>query len=79
MKAYEASSTIAADPDAIWAILTDAPAYPEWGSGVQLLEGQIAPGAKLKVTSEVNPKRAYPVKASSPAARWHGPAASRWG
>ena len=62
MKSYEASATIAADPDAIWAILTDAPAYPEWGSGVQRLEGQIAPGAKLKVTSEVNPKRAYPVK-----------------
>jgi hypothetical protein len=62
MKSYEASSTIGADPDAIWAILTDAPAYPEWGSGVQRLEGTIAPGEKLKVTSEVNPKRAYPVK-----------------
>jgi hypothetical protein len=62
MKSYEAGSTIAAEPDAVWAILTDAPCYSEWDSGVVRLEGTIAPGAKLKVTSEVNPKRAYPVK-----------------
>jgi hypothetical protein len=62
MKFYEASSTIAAAPDAVWAILTDAPGYAEWDSGVQRLEGKIAPGEKLKVTSEVNPKRSYPVK-----------------
>jgi hypothetical protein len=62
MKFYEASSTIAADPDAIWAILIDAPAYSDWDSGVLALEGKVAPGEKLKVRSEVNPKRAYPVK-----------------
>ena len=62
MKHYEASSTIAAPPDAVWAILTDAPAYSDWSSGVVRLEGQVAPGEKLKVTSEVDPKRAYPVK-----------------
>jgi hypothetical protein len=62
MKSYEASSTIAAPPDAIWAILTDAPGYSDWNSGVVRLEGRLAPGEKLKVTSEVNPKRAYPVK-----------------
>ena len=64
MKHYEASSTIDADPAAIWAILTDAPAYSQWDSGVVKLEGRVAPGEKLKVTSEVNPKRAYPVKVS---------------
>jgi hypothetical protein len=62
MKSYEASSTIAAAPEAIWAILTDAPSYSQWDSGVQRLEGTIAPGERLKVTSEVNPKRAYRVK-----------------
>ena len=62
MKHYEASSTIAAPPDAVWAILADAPAYSDWDSGVVRLEGKIGPGEKLKVTSEVNPKRAYPVK-----------------
>jgi uncharacterized protein YndB with AHSA1/START domain len=62
MKSYEASSTIAAPPDAIWSILTDAPAYSDWNSGVVRLEGDVAPGEQLKVTSEVNPKRAYPVR-----------------
>ena len=62
MKSYEASSTIAAGPDAVWAILTDAAGYAQWDSGVVRVDGTIAPGAKLKVTSEVNPKRAYPVK-----------------
>jgi hypothetical protein len=62
MRFYEASSTIQARPEAIWAVLTDAPAYSQWDSGVVALEGRIGPGEKLKVTSEVNPKRAYPVK-----------------
>jgi hypothetical protein len=62
MRSYEASSTIAAPPEAAWAILTDAPAYSDWDSGVVRLEGRFAPGEKLKVTSEVDPKRAYAVK-----------------
>jgi hypothetical protein len=59
MKSYEASSTIAAGADAIWAILTDAPAYADWDSGVRSVEGTIAPGEKLKLVSEANPKRAF--------------------
>jgi hypothetical protein len=62
MKFYEASSTIAAAPEAIWAILTDGGAYADWDSGVQRLEGTVAPGEKLKVVSEANPGRAFPVK-----------------
>ena len=62
MKSYEASSTIAAEPDAVWAILTDAAGYSQWDSGVVRVEGTVAPGEKLEVTSEVDPKRAYPVK-----------------
>jgi hypothetical protein len=62
MKFYEASSTINASPDAIWAILTDAPGYTSWDSGVVGVEGTIAPGETIKVTSEANPKRAFPVK-----------------
>jgi uncharacterized protein YndB with AHSA1/START domain len=62
MKSYEATATIQASPDAIWAILTDAPGYPTWDSGVERVEGDIAPGAKLKVVSKANPGRAFPVK-----------------
>jgi hypothetical protein len=62
MEHFESTALIDADPSAIWAILTDAPAYPNWDSSVVSIEGRIEPGAKLKVTSEANPKRAFPVK-----------------
>jgi len=62
MKHYEASSSIDATPQAVWAILTDAPRYAEWDSGVTRVEGRIAPGEKIKVISEANPGRAFPVK-----------------
>jgi hypothetical protein len=64
MKSYEATATIAAEPDRVWAVLTDAPAYAEWDSGVQKVEGRIAPGERIKVVSEANPGRAFPVKVS---------------
>jgi hypothetical protein len=62
MKAYDAAATIDAPPEAVWAILTDAPAYAQWDSGVQQVEGRIAPGEKIKVVSEANPGRAFPVE-----------------
>jgi len=61
MRSYEASATIAAAPEDIWAILTDGPGYAAWDSGVVRVEGTIAPGEKIKVVSEANPKRAFPV------------------
>jgi hypothetical protein len=61
MKAFTATSMINASPDAVWAILIDAPAYTAWDSGVERVEGQIAPGEKIKVFSKVNPGRAFPV------------------
>ncbi|MEO8689984.1 MAG: SRPBCC domain-containing protein [Solirubrobacteraceae bacterium] len=65
MRSYDAEATIEAKPETIWAILTDAPAYSEWDSGVQRVEGTIAPGQKLKVVSEANPGRAFPVKVTA--------------
>jgi len=62
VKSYDASSTIEASPDAVWSILTDAPGYPAWDSGIRRVEGRIAPGERIKVISEVNPGRAFPVK-----------------
>lgn len=62
MKSYEAEAAIDASPDAIWTILTDAPAYAAWDSGVERVEGTIAPGETIKVYSEANPGRAFPVK-----------------
>jgi hypothetical protein len=62
VKSYEANSTIAASPDAIWEILVDAPGYAEWDSGVVRIEGRIEPGNRIKVVSEANPGRSFPVK-----------------
>jgi hypothetical protein len=56
------SSTIARRFGSPRAILTDAPGYQVWDSGIDRVEGRIAPGNKLKVVSKANPGRAFPVK-----------------
>jgi hypothetical protein len=62
MRHYESTALIQAPPEAIWSVLTDAPGYADWDSGVVRVEGTIAPQEKIKVVSEANPKRAFPVK-----------------
>ena len=57
MRHYESTALIEARPEAIWAVLTDAPGYADWDSGVVRVEGTIAPQEKIKVVSEANPKR----------------------
>lgn len=59
---YRTDVLIEADPDRIWPILVDTPSWPDWDSGVVRVEGRVALGEKLKVVSEVNPGRAFPVK-----------------
>jgi hypothetical protein len=74
MKFYEASSTIRATPDAIWDILTDGPSYSAWDNGVVRVEGRILPGGTIKVVSEANPGRTFPVKVSG----WQPGVAMEW-
>jgi hypothetical protein len=62
MRAYEATATINAPPERIWAILTDGTAYADWDSGVDRVEGRIAPGETITVYSKASPGRAFPVK-----------------
>lgn len=62
VKSYQASSTIAARPEEIWAILTDGENLSRWDSGVERVEGRIAPGQTIKVYVKVSPGRAFPVK-----------------
>jgi hypothetical protein len=61
MKAFQASSTIDAAPEAIWAVLVDGPRWTEWDSAVVRLDGTIALGEKVTVRPEVNPDRGFPV------------------
>lgn len=63
-KSYDASATIHAVPETVWAVLTDAAGYSQWNSGVDHIEGTIAPGEKIKVHTTINPGRAFPVRVS---------------
>ena len=59
MTTYAVERTIRAEPDVIWALLTDAGSYPSWNPSVLGIEGTISLGEKIKLTSAVNPKRAF--------------------
>jgi hypothetical protein len=76
MKFYEVRRDIAASPAAVWAILTNARRLVESGLGVTRIEGEIQPGARLKIWSDASPGRAFPLRVAEfePARRmvWDG-------
>ncbi len=41
MRCYEASSTILACPEAVWAVLSDGAGRSSWDSGIDEVEGRI--------------------------------------
>jgi uncharacterized protein YndB with AHSA1/START domain len=61
MEHYESTATIQAPPEAVWAVLVDAAAWPSWDSGVTAVDGAIEEGRKITVRTEVSPGRAFPV------------------
>lgn len=65
MKFFAASSTIAASADEVWAVLSDSAGWPTWDSGVEGVEGAVAPDAKVKIRSEAAPGRAFAVKVTA--------------
>jgi hypothetical protein len=62
MKFYESSSVIEATPEQVWAVLIDAPAWPDWDSGVDGVDGTIALGERITIRSKAAPGRTFPVK-----------------
>ena len=58
------TTTIQASPDKIWALLTDAAAFPKWNSTVTSIEGEIAEGHTLKLKVPSAPKRVFKPKVS---------------
>jgi hypothetical protein len=68
MRSYESGASIDADPERVWAVLTDAHRWPSWDSGVERVDGTVGPGETIKVTSSANPGRAYPVEVAELAA-----------
>jgi hypothetical protein len=60
--AYEASALIQASPQAIWALITDATGLSRWDSGIERVDGRIAPGEKITIYSKINPSRGFPTR-----------------
>jgi uncharacterized protein YndB with AHSA1/START domain len=58
------TTTIHASPERIWALLTDAPAFPRWNSTVTSIEGQIAEGQTLTLKVPTAPTRVFKPKVS---------------
>ena len=64
MKSFSATTIIAARPEKIWRILTDAENFPSWEPNVTRVEGKIALGEKITVHTKISPDRAFPVTVS---------------
>lgn len=58
---FSAEIEINASPEKVWAILTDAPKYPEWDVQMIRLDGKIALGEKITANTKLS-DRAFPVK-----------------
>ncbi len=62
MTSFSTSISIKSTSEDLWALLTDAPGWPDWNTTVDKVEGTIAPGEKITVHAKINPGRAFPVK-----------------
>jgi uncharacterized protein YndB with AHSA1/START domain len=56
------SINIKADAAIVWALLTKAADYPRWNSTVTSIEGNIAPGEKIRLRSALDAKRIFKLK-----------------
>ena len=59
MKEFSANVEIAASPETIWRILTDAAQYPQWDPGIISISGKIALGQPLVIYTKAAPQRAF--------------------
>lgn len=64
MRFYEIRCEITAPPARVWAVLTDARKLVAGGLGLIRIEGEIAPGARLKLWAETTPDRAFALRVS---------------
>ncbi len=61
-RATAVSTDIQADPAIIWKLLTNAADFPRWNSTILSIEGNIAPGEKIKLKAALAPKRVFKLK-----------------
>jgi len=62
MKTFTAKTSISAPIDKIWSILVDGARYPMWDPNCEKVEGTIALGKSIVVTSKLATGRSFPVK-----------------
>src|SRR5258705_240040 len=77
MRTIETAIDIDAPADAVWDVITDFAAYPDWNPFMVHLDGEAAPGARLTVTMQNpggRPTKFRPSVLESPARslRWIG-------
>jgi hypothetical protein len=68
---YSVTREIEAAPQVIWELLTRASDYPEWNPAVLGIEGDIAEGETVRLTSIVNPDRQFKLRVSEVEAPRH--------
>ena len=62
MKRIETAIDIAAPPSAVWGVLIDFAAYPDWNPFIRRLQGEAKAGARLDVTVQPPGGRAMTFK-----------------
>lgn len=62
---YRVGATIAAQPEVLWSLLTDAKGYPTWNSTVISIDGEIAAGQEIELRSKVDPDRTFELTVST--------------
>lgn len=56
---YRVAVEIAASPDKVWALLTNAADFPRWNSTVTSIEGEISEGQRIAVRVPLAPNRVF--------------------
>ncbi len=56
------TSTINAQAEEVWSVITDAKRYTEWNSTIISFEGKIEPEGKIKLVSTLDPKRTFKLR-----------------
>ena len=62
---YSVAIKISASPEVVWEILTNASKYTSWNSTITKLEGTIASGGELKLTSIDKPDKVFDLKVTT--------------
>ncbi len=62
MKSFSTSTLVHANPEKIWALLTDAAGYPRWNSTVARVDGSIVSGGSVTLCAKRAPGRAFALK-----------------